>query len=164
MFQRFSGSLSLLLALPPHLISAHFTLRNYFKSCHEWCLLSTLHFLDSGFSHRPVILASCNFCCFSPLPLSPQAAAAQRTGPFVCLYVVVRHTHACTACPPVCVQPQTWTLAWIWFFKNKFIRISVFCQNVSQIKFMFPLKNIKQVVCCPTPLLSSVLLSREIPY
>ena len=23
---------------------------------------------------------------------------------------------------------------------------------------MFPLKNIKQVVCCPTPLLSSVLL------
>ena len=80
------------------------------------------------------------------------------TGPFVCLYVVVRHTHACTACPPVCVQPQTWTLAWIWFFKNRFIRISVFCQNVSQIKFMFPLKNIKQVVCCPTPLLSSVLL------
>ena len=124
-------------------------------------MMSPLHTPLLRFRLQPSTRHSCKLQLL--LFFSPPAIASSCRSPaaqdrlFVCMSLFVTHTPALPVLLSVYnLRPELWP--GFGFFKISLLEYPFFCQNVSQIKFMFPLKNIKQVVCCPTPLLSSVLL------
>ena len=110
-FTSFLGLFPFRLASPPTFNSVTFTLRNCLKRIMNDFVSTSVCQTVSFHSASTVILATS--AVFLPSRYRLDRAGCLSVG----RWLVVRHIHACTDCPPVCSRSQTWTLAWIWSFE-----------------------------------------------